>query len=255
MTDSTLIATSFQSRKGSRPCLVEDPPIGALPDGASGARRFKIKVADTTHRSLASRLLHARYLWRGYRSVHLAAEPDLLHCTLVAVENNDTIGTITVAMDGPQGLAADAGFASEMASLRRQGSTLCEFTKLAIDTTVGSKRVLASLFHVAYIVAYRMRSNDRLVIEVNPRHVSYYERMLGLQVVGSERMNLRVNAPAVLMSCSFSSIMDQIERVGGQPELMTSERSLFPLAFSPSEEAAIIDRLTVSRFEPAQCAS
>ena len=42
-------------------------------------------------------------------------------------------------------------------------------------------------------------SFDYVVIEVNPRHVRYYERMLGFEVIGPERMNPRVEAPAVLL--------------------------------------------------------
>ena len=35
------------------------------------------------------------------------------------------------------------------------------------------------LFHIAYIFARRMHDRTDLLIEVNPRHVRFYERMLG----------------------------------------------------------------------------
>jgi hypothetical protein len=84
--------------------------------------------------------------------------------------------------------------------LRDSGRSICEFTKLAMDSVLGSKRVLASLFHVAYIYAYRVKGFDCLLIEVNPRHVRYYEKILGFRVIGPKRTNRRVNAPAVLMA-------------------------------------------------------
>ena len=59
---------------------------------------------------------------------------------------------------------------------------------------VGRQRVLAALFHVAYIVAHRIRGYDTLVMEVNPRHVRYYERMLGARAIGEPRW-LSVAAP------------------------------------------------------------
>jgi hypothetical protein len=253
MIHSTLIAASLLTRRKTKSQLVEDPRIDLLPEGAPGPRRFKIKAADTaSRRTLASRLLESRYQWRGYKAVGLPTDTAVHRFTLVAVEYDITIGTITVALDGSEGgLAADDAFGPELAALRAEGHTLCEFTKLAIDPSIGSKRVLAALFHVAYIVAHRLRGYDTLVIEVNPRHVRYYERMLGLKVIGPERMNRRVHAPAVLLSCDFSYIMEQIGEFGGQPERSESERSLFPLAFSLSEEAAIITRLQSAQRSPS----
>ena len=252
MANSTLIAASLLTRRKTRSQLVEDPRIDLLPDGAPGPRRFKIKAADTaSRRTLASRLIESRYGWRGYKTSGVPTDEAVHRFTLVAVEYDLTIGTLTVSMDSPEGLAADDAFGPELRALREQGHQLCEFTKLAIDPTIGSKRVLAALFHVAYIVAHRLRGYDTLVIEVNPRHVRYYERMLGLQVMGSERMNRRVRAPAVLLGCAFSHIMTQIGEFGGQPERADTERSLYPLAFSLSEEAAIMARLRSAQRSPA----
>src|SRR4029079_16246122 len=95
---------------------------------------------------------------------------------------------------------------------------ICEFSKLARDTVSQSKRVLASLFHVAYIYAHRLRGFDSLLIEVNQRHVRYYAQMLGFEVIGPERLNQRVNAPAVLMCLDFSHAHTQIGRFGGNPQ-------------------------------------
>jgi hypothetical protein len=252
MAHSTLIAASLLTRRKTRSQLVEDPRIDLLPEGAPGPRRFKIKAADTaSRRTLASRLIESRYGWRGYKASGVPTDEAVHRFTLVAVEYDLTIGTLTVSMDSPEGLAGDDAFGTELKALREQGRNLCEFTKLAIDPTIGSKRVLSALFHVAYIVAHRLRGYDTLVIEVNPRHVRYYERMLGLQVMGSERMNRRVRAPAVLLGCDFSYVMAQIGEFGGQPERAEAERSLYPLAFSLSEEAAIMTRLKSAQRAPA----
>jgi len=82
-----------------------------------------------------------------------------------------------------------------------------------------------------------------LMIEVNPRHVRYYERMLGFKVSGPQRLNRRVSAPAVLMSLDFRHAHEQINRLGGKPELADMNRSLYPLFFSVPEEAGIVGRL------------
>jgi hypothetical protein len=135
-----------------------------------------------------------------------------------------------------------------VADLRREGCTICEFTKLAMDSLVRSKRVLASLFHVAYIYAHRLKGFDSLLIEVNPRHVRYYEKMLGFKVMAFERLNARVNAPAVLMCLDFSHAHDQISRFGGNPAAADAERSLYPYFFSVREEAGIVGRLHGTRY-------
>jgi hypothetical protein len=173
--------------------------------------------------------------------------------TLTAVEDGATIGTITVGLDGPEGMNCDDVFAAEVGALRAQGQRLCEFTKLAVDPASGTKRVLAALFHVAYVVAHRLRGFDTLVMEVNPRHVRYYERMLGARVIGEERLNRSVNAPAVLLSISFKYIMAQIDEMGGQPERAASERSLYPFAYTKAEEQEIIARM-MSAQKPASLA-
>jgi len=224
--------------------LVQDPRIDLLPDGPAGPRRFKIKTADSTERrSRVNSLLKDRYGWRGYQQVSLPTDPTVNRFTLTAVEDEVVIGTITVAFDNAARLGADDAFGPEMAALRAQGRKICEFTKLAIDPVVGTKRVLATLFHVAYIVAHRIRGYDMLVLEVNPRHVRYYERMVGCQVLAGERMNKSVNAPAVLLGSDFAYIKAQIGQFGGRPDTTGHERTIYPFVLTLREEAAVISRM------------
>jgi hypothetical protein len=212
----------------------------------NGRRLFKIRAANSEgHRSSANILVSRMYAWRGYQTTSSPvgygdAENRI---TLVAVGDNETIGTISIGFDSPEGLFVDDLFADEVNALRHEGRTICEFTKLAMDSIVKSKRVLASLFHVAYIYAHRLQKHDSLLIEVNPRHVRYYEKMLGFRAVGPERLNRRVNAPAVLMCLDFSHARAQINRFGGNPHTADVERSLYPFFFSVAEEAGIVGRL------------
>jgi hypothetical protein len=211
-------------------------------------RLFKIRAADTAgRRSSASILINRRYAWRGYQTEPLPVSAvelqSLDRITLVASERDATIGTMSIGFDGAGGLLVEDLFPSEVLRLREAGRRICEFTKLAVDSTLGSKRVLASLFHVAYIYAYRVKGFDCLLIEVNPRHVKYYEKILGFKVMGPARLNQRVNAPAVLLGLDFSHTEAQIGRFGGCPHLSASERSLYPYSFSVDEEAGIVGRL------------
>jgi hypothetical protein len=207
-------------------------------------RMVKIRSADSSgRRGSASVLINRMYATRGYRSSPLPVERDPTRITLVASEHDEVIGTITVGFDSETGLHVDDLFAAEVDKLRRAGRRVCEFTKLAVDTALRSKRVLAALFHVSYIYSHLLMRYDNLLIEVNPRHVRYYRSMLGFRAIGEPRLNLRVNAPAVLMSLDFAHVRAQIAKYGGKPQYSMLVRSLYPYAFSPVEESGIVGRL------------
>ena len=167
-----------------------------------------------------------RYSQRGYLRMPWAgdAEPQLL--TLSAMGELGTLGTMGVRLDGPQGLKADEVFGAEVAALRANGRRLCEFTQLALDHGTTSVPVLASLFHAAHLFAHQIRGVELLVIEVNPRHVGYYRRMLDFQVCSDVRQNPRVNAPAVLMSLDLAFAQQRIDALAGTRP--SSSRSLYP---------------------------
>jgi hypothetical protein len=169
-------------------------------------------------------------------------QSDDIVCT--ARENGFIVGTMTVRFDREQPLNADQIFSAELNQWRRAGVKLCEFGRLAVDRrALEPKQLLARIFHLGYLHAHRREGFDRLVIEVNPRHVAFYRRWLGLLPHTTPRHNPSVNAPAVLMSLHFQHVRSQIARWGGQPSAMASARSLYPLAWGPAEEAAMLARL------------
>lgn len=250
----TIIGVPFESHVPLRSLLLDQSESDSDPVLGDDIRRrlFKIRSADSSgQRSSASILINRMYARRGYLSTPLPQTQLPTRITLVASEHDDAIGTITIGFDSPAGLHVDDLFALETGALRGTGRKLCEFTKLAMDSVVRSRRVLASLFHVAYMYAHRMMGFDSLLIEVNPRHVRYYQRMLGFKVLGPQRLNRRVNAPAVLLCLDFEHARDQIERFGGRPEFSLIERSLYPDFFSVPEEASIVGRLTLTQPDAA----
>lgn len=166
-------------------------------------------------------------------------------CT--ARDQGRVVGTLSVRFDGPDGLHADLLFREELDDWRAEGLKLCEFGGLAVDKhSHEAKRVLAQIFHLGYLHAHRRAGCHRLIIEVNPRHVGFYRRCLGLAPRTAERHNPRVNAPAVLMSVDLADVREQISRWGGQPELMATARSLYPLAWGQAAEATMLARLANS---------
>ena len=249
-----MIGTPFEAHHTLRSLLQDESDDDDLHRCEVGRRLYRIRSADTGgQRSSASILINRMYATRGYASRPLADQDSPTRITLVASDHESTVATISVSFDSSDGLQVDTLFSQEVDALRQAGRLVCEFTTLAIDQFVRSRRVLASLFNVAYLYAHRVMGFDTLLIEVNPRHVLYYERMLGFKVMAPQRHSLRVGAPAVLLGINLSYIREQGERfatLSGE----SKERSLYPDWFSPSEEEAIFRRLTRSKVSPQTAA-
>jgi len=221
---------------------VEDPDPRRLASEPQ-ANLFKVRLANTEERqSAASYLIQRRYAWRGY-AIDEQPRPAPSRITIAAHDEAGTAGTVTVGLDSGDALFVDGLYREEANALRRQGRRLAEFTRLAIDNNVHSKQLLAALFHVAFIYARRIHGCTDLLIEVNPRHQSFYRRMLGFEALGSMRADPRVGAPALLLRLCLDYAKQEIGRLGGNPNLGATTRSLYPYAFAGREEVLIERRL------------
>jgi hypothetical protein len=198
-----------------------------------------IRLADDNcHRNDANILLNRMYSWRGYGDHHEIAESPS-HTTFTASSNEGLLGTITLAVDSANGLAADELFKDVIDEFRaRPGANVCELTKFAFETTKPSKPMLASLFHLIFIYGQHAYGCTDVFIEVNPRHVRFYEHMLGFKRIGDLKDNTSVAAPAQLMWLSVAHIRDQIDEHAGQG-VGASTRSLYAYFFSPREEEGL----------------
>lgn len=201
-----------------------------------------IRLADSQqHQEATSLLIRKMYGWRGY-AVDGDGSADGGRITLLAESRGVVVGTMGLCLDGELGLPADDHFRSQIDLLRAQGRRLCEPSRLAIDAGM-SKRVFASMIHVSYLYAHVLQGYTDYVIEVNPRHVVFYQRMLGFERVGPQRACRRVGAPAVLLRLPLSYMAAQIRACGGRPDMQQDARSFYPYFFAPAEEAAISERL------------
>jgi hypothetical protein len=204
---------------------------------------FQVRLADTRgRRNKSSLLINRMYSWRGYkRSTSIDPSQDVNRITLQACHADSVFGTLTVAFDSASGLAADALYKAEIDWFRNSGSIVCELTRLAVDPKDGSKEVLGTLFHLAYIYGGLLRGATDVFIEVNPRHVSFYKRMLDFEQAGECKMCARVDAPAVLLHLEVGYVAEQIARYGGHRG--RGKRSLYPYFFSKQEEAGLTRRI------------
>jgi hypothetical protein len=205
-------------------------------------RTITVRLADDSGaRNDARMLVNRMYAWRGYGDRHVIPIAPT-HATFTASDDEQTVGTITLAIDSADGLAADKIFRDEIDVFRRvPGAKVCELTKLAFDAEVPSKPLLASLFHIVFIYGQRRHRCTDLFIEVNPRHRRFYEAMLGFQPIGEPKTNESVGAPSQLMWLQVSKIREQIDRHARRPGIVA--RSLYQFFFSPREEDGIYARL------------
>jgi len=222
------------------------PPVDEV-RGGTGAFKIRLAGSHETHRA-ASILVQHRYAKKGYRASAARVNPNVL--TFAAYDEGRLAGTLSLRFDSPDGVAADTLYRAEIDAIRSDGRRICEFTRLAVATSRRSQPVLAGLFHTVYLFAWRVRNFDYVVIEVNPRHVGFYRRTLGFDVIGPERHNPRVDAPAVLMGISFADIAVHLHRHAGAARRTSRARSLYAYGFSPAEEAGVLGRLRTLETAP-----
>ncbi len=226
-------------------------PMSAEPSEKEGTRqvsleeeKFKIRLATTEdRRESASLLIQKMYSWRGYNTGSPLTQTDPNRITLVAGVGEAVIGTLTIGFDSPSGLLADEMYKQEIDQLRAQGAKVGELIKLAADRSVSSMQVLAALFHLAYIYGRNIHGRTDAVIEVNPHHGGFYQKVLGFERIGEEKMCPRANAPAVLLRLGHEHLAEQIRQFGGKGARAVGERTLYPYFFSADEEAGITQRL------------
>jgi hypothetical protein len=205
-------------------------------------QRFKIRLAHSDERAVtASMLVQKMYATRGYPANPV--KRGAMRFTLMAYQGDKIVGTITLALDSEQGLLADQIYKTEVDRLRASGRRVGELTKLAIDRHAGSKHILAGLLHIAYIYAIRIYDYTDVVMEIVPRHMDYYVKMLGCEPWGEEKLNPRVNFPVSLLRLSRDYVDGMILKYGGKNAQGGDTRTLYPYFFSKADEDGIMQRL------------
>jgi len=219
-----------------------------------GQPGYRLLVAATrATRKRAYALAHRVYHGCGYASEGrewivspFDADPNTLTLLAQDADGRD-VATISLVFDGAARLPCDEIYGEELDALRGQGRQLVEVTRLAIDAAnQHSKALLVRLFNFIYIFARRVKGFDDFVIEVNPRHVNYYRRLLCFEVSGPERPCPRVQgAPALLLRLDLSLAESEQRRIGGHGAA-ANERTLYSHFYSWLEEGAVAEFLARS---------
>ena len=205
---------------------------------------FQLRLARSRPTQVESAALVQRmYTRRGYKVTTPDDAPSKAsQLTLQTCSGDHVFGTLTVRDDSDEGLTADALYRQEIDTYRKSGRHVAELTRLAVDPELGSKEVLGALFHAAYAVCGPLRAVSDVFIEVNPRHVSFYRRMLDFSAIGEEKICPRVDAPAVLLHVEVAHVGKQAALYGGSAGEAT-QRSLYPYFCDPEAAEALIRRV------------
>lgn len=189
-----------------RPCQRAGVGAGRNPTCLASDGELRAVVANRPDQlKAAGELVRRRYAWRGYRFAH-AEESALASLgnanfpvTLLAEDGEKLLATVTVRADSAQGLQAEQTYGAEIGRLRSQGRRVGELVKLAVEQGADWKAALDALMRAVYLVTRSVHALTDVLIEVNPRHVRFYQRVFGFMVAGAERPCVRVGAPSVLM--------------------------------------------------------
>lgn len=170
------------------------------------SRPIRVKIASERDEfEQAFRLVADRYKARGYetpgagpyRYTPYHALPGTV--TFVAKDGDRVVATLSLVPDNDTlGLPMESIYGEEVASLRWEGRTLGEVTCLAEEGLNPREflKVFSALIRVMFQYHVR-RGGDTWVITVNPRHRSYYTKVLGFVPLGPCRSYSSVgDAPA-----------------------------------------------------------
>jgi hypothetical protein len=217
-------ADDFKARIGAEFDINSNPQAQPQrPDKSEGIRAIVAILPE--HHEAAERLARKRYESRGYRfysdtdysdtDLDSSAAKHQGVVTLLAEHQGRALGTVTIRVDSAQGLLAQQSYGREIEGMRDRGRSIGEVVKLAVEEGADCKPVLNALLQSAYLVAHSFLELTDFVIEVNPRHVRFYQRVFGFVVASAVSVCDRVGAPSVLLRLELDELSRKLKFAGG----------------------------------------
>lgn len=207
---------------------------------------FIIKVANTQEeREAVFKLGYQEYLKKGFINENpqewlirnYDVDPETV-TLIVKDKQNNIVGSVTLVFDLDTKLPAEKIFKSDLNVLRRNNEKIVELSRLVIDPQHrNSKEILVLLFNYLYIYSYLVKKYTCLIIEVNPRHIVFYQELLHFNKVGAERACPSVqNAPAMLMYLSLQKSRMELIKIQDNKMKLARNRSLYQYFISIEQE-------------------
>ncbi len=193
--------------------------------------RYRIKIAnDFATRHSAYELIYRLYREKGYANPNDSRMwlslynllPDTT--TLVVLQEDEVVGTLTVVFDGSLGLPGDKLYKEEIDVLRKTGRKPAEIISLGVADKGrrASRDILVKLFNYVYLVSRHLKNATDFVITVNPHHAAYYHKTMLFEEWGPEHTYEKLGgAPAVLLRLNLE-IIDKLripDRAVAEPHM------------------------------------
>lgn len=214
---------------------------------------FTIKVANTLEeREGVFRLGYKMYLQKGYIKENanqwLIQSYDSHQETAILIiqdKQKNIVGSVTLVFDGPSSLPAEKIYRDELNILRKNNEKIVEISRLVIDPQYkNSKEILVLLFNYLYIYSYMVKKYTCLAIEVNPRHIAYYQTLLDFTPIGKEKACPIVqNAPAILMYVPLKHGQEKVLAISSGKVAEKNYRSLYNYFLKPEQQALVANYL------------
>ena len=162
-----------------------------------------------------------------------------------------TAGSLSLIFNEDAGLPVEKIYSAELKPLKENGNKILEVSRLVISHEYRNvKEVLKLLVNYMLIYSYHVKSYSSTVIQVNPRHKSYYMSLLKYDEIGPEKKCPSVqNAPAVLLHLPLERYQLEISRSVSISDQNKKERSLYPQFLNPEQEKLVAYYLK-NQFKP-----
>jgi hypothetical protein len=186
------------------------------PQNAGPARGLTYGLARESEERLgAFRLIHDAYVRAGLgqpTASGMRVTPYQILPTsqiFVGKLEDQVVSTVSLIGDGELGLPMETIFGAEVQALRQQGERLAEVSCLA-DRRQDGRRFLSTFRQLTRLMAQfaRYEGIQSLLITVHPRHVRFYEDLLGFVPISDRVAScpyVRGN-PAVALRLEFARI-------------------------------------------------
>lgn len=203
--------------------------------------RVKLKLPCSGDQcQTATLLVKQAYVWGNSTVTNFNRRPNKIALSMFFGEA--AISTITLHLDSPAGLGADNLYKREMDLLRQRGHKVCEFTQITLDQNIRSKRVLSSLFHIAYLYATRMYGCTDVLVEASTRRQPFFQNSFGFELFGKEKESDRTASPVVLLRLP----KDHVEAKLNAPQALFSDdapKQLYTYFFDKTSVADLLQKL------------
>lgn len=210
---------------------------------------FQIKIANTMEeREKVFKLAYEVYLEKGFIKANpyqwLVQNYDANQDTIILMVQDQykkVAGSLTLVFNEKNRLPAEKIYGDEIHNLKAKGDGLVEISRLVVSHEYrNSKEVLLLLINYLMIYSYYIKKYDFLVIQVNPRHKTYYKALLNFEEIGIEKACPNVlNAPAVLLYLPLSYYQTEVRRYSHSSGNIKKERSLYAHFLKPDQEKLV----------------